>query len=58
MTLKIAYVPHKREDKDGARWGENTVMRNLIANSALILGIILAIVFFMHWKNHPGEVSK
>jgi len=30
----------------------------LIVNSALILGIILAIVFFMHWKNHPGEVSE
>ena len=34
MTLKIAYIPHKLEDKDGARWGENTVMRNLIANSS------------------------
>jgi len=34
MTLKIAYIPHSREDKDGARWGENTVMRNLIVNSS------------------------
>jgi len=35
-----------------------TPAKPLIANSALILGIILAIVFFMHWKNHPGEVSE
>jgi len=32
--MKVAYIPHKLEDKDGARWGENTVMRNLIANSS------------------------
>ena len=42
----------------GPRGLPGTPANPLIANSALILGIILAIMFFMHWKNHPGEVSE
>lgn len=42
MPLKIAYIPHGLEDLDGARWGENTVMFNLIANSSKDIEIIPA----------------
>lgn len=42
MTLKIAYIPHRIDDKEGERWAENTMMVNLIANSSKDIEIIPA----------------
>lgn len=33
MPLRVAYIPYSHGDADGARWGEEIMIKNLIANT-------------------------
>lgn len=53
MSLKVAYIPHGPGDQDGARWGEDIMLKNLIANVSKDIQIIPS---YDAWVDAPVDL--